>query len=200
MGAIGTVGWRALRRGLAAANATRHGRRRDGMEEMGWKAIEGGCDEAPTVIVADDDEALRECFGTVLQGAGFSVLAVADGAAAVEEHRRGGARVRAVVLDAVMPRMDGGAAFRALRAVDARVPVILCSGLPTLDVLRRTGGNRPTALLQKPVSPETLVRTVRQAIADAAAAADPSWLPVRGGRPAEEGCSRSQRTEEEAIR
>jgi two-component system chemotaxis response regulator CheY len=65
------------------------------------------------VLVADDDQAIRETIELVLKDAGHSVLQAADGAEALEMLRTSDQRM-VVLLDQLMPRMDG---INVLRAV-----------------------------------------------------------------------------------
>lgn len=82
------------------------------------------------VIIADDEEAVRDVLATFFQKTyadrGYVVEAVADGAAAVDAVRRSVPAL--VLLDIEMPVMDGVAALRAIRALQPRVPVIMLTG------------------------------------------------------------------------
>ncbi len=78
----------------------------------------------PEILVADDDPHLREVVGYALRRAGFTVREVADGAAVLREVERQAPDL--LVLDIVMPEMDGLAVCRALRA-HSRLPIVFLS-------------------------------------------------------------------------
>jgi DNA-binding response OmpR family regulator len=84
---------------------------------------------APLVFVADDDPLLLGLLEHKLAGAGFRVESAADGQAALEGVRR--SRPDCVVLDAMMPVMDGFETLRRLKADPAlkHIPVVMLTAL-----------------------------------------------------------------------
>jgi two-component system NtrC family response regulator/two-component system nitrogen regulation response regulator GlnG len=86
--------------------------------------------DARRVLIADDEESVRlmltAFFETTYAGRGIVVEAVADGAAAVDAVRR--AAPVLVLLDVEMPGVDGITAFRAIRELYPRLPVIMVTG------------------------------------------------------------------------
>ncbi len=126
----------------------------------------------PRILVADDDPHLREVVVFALQRAGFDVREVSDGRGAVA----GFADVDLVVLDIVMPEMDGIEACRQIR-MRSRVPIVFLSSRD--EEFDRVLGLELGAddYLTKPFSPRELVARVRAVLRRAAppeAAAPPS--------------------------
>ena len=80
------------------------------------------------VLVVDDDAIPRAAAAAVLRDAGFDVVAVGTGEDAVRWFGAQRASCDAVLLDLAMPGMDGAACYRALRAIDPGVRVVLTSG------------------------------------------------------------------------
>ena len=80
---------------------------------------------------------------------GFEVLTATNGAEAVAAFEANAGRVRVVLLDLMMPVMDGAEALAAIRARSA-VPVILCSGYTSEAVPEALAGDGATTFLQKP--------------------------------------------------
>ncbi|MFD7658420.1 response regulator transcription factor [Actinosynnema sp. NPDC059797] len=76
-----------------------------------------------TVLIADDDRAIRESLGRALELEGYSVVEVDDGVEAVTRVR--GQRFDVLVLDVLMPGLDGLGVVRLLRAEGDRVPVLM---------------------------------------------------------------------------
>jgi DNA-binding response OmpR family regulator len=77
------------------------------------------------VLVVEDDEAIAESVAYALDRAGFRSLVAADGALGLRLFRQH--RPDLVILDLMLPKMDGWRVIEDLRAEDPRVPVIVCS-------------------------------------------------------------------------
>ena len=116
----------------------------------------------PAILIADDEEAVRTVTSRMLETAGYRVIAATDGRDVVEKFRQNGPAVRLVLLDLTMPNQDGEGAFRQLRQMQTNLPVILMSGYPKPDVMKRFADAGLTAFLQKPFRPAELLDLVRQ--------------------------------------
>jgi CheY-like chemotaxis protein len=117
-----------------------------------------------TVLVADDEAAVRDVASRMLRRSGFAVLEAADGEEAVEAFRNAADRIVLVLLDLTMPRKDGVAAFREIRALRPDLPALLLSGYSQQDVSRKFGDLGFEGFVQKPYDYETLRRKVREAL------------------------------------
>lgn len=125
------------------------------------------------ILVIDDEEQMRELMCASLERAGFA----AEAAANAED---GLARLRItpppalVILDVMMPQMDGWAFLRAMSegVHEAKVPAILCSAVVDLEHSQIPAGATIAGRLEKPFMPSELVALVKQALADAAKAGD----------------------------
>ena len=113
-----------------------------------------------TVLIIEDDDDLRRMFRTSLAFAGFRVLEAADGYSAL--HRLEDALPDAIVLDLDLPIVNGHVirAELAASAEKRHIPIIVVTGTHINAMTPRVA-----CLLQKPVSPEDLVRTVRRCLA-----------------------------------
>ncbi len=127
-------------------------------------AVATGAPSSETLLVAEDDDALRELLCTVLEGAGYRVLSARDGDEAVALVRRHGDEIALVVLDMVMPRRGGLDAFQEMRRDQPALRTVLISGYaPELargDVL----GPDDPILLTKPFTNDELLVTIRQTL------------------------------------
>ena len=101
-------------------------------------------------LVVDDDEGVRTLTKVMLEDLGFAVVAAADGRQALAVFERLSTKVAFVVLDVVMPGMNGVETLRAMRRMNADVPVILFTGQSETDVHRRLNGDLPDGFLAKP--------------------------------------------------
>ena len=109
---------------------------------------------------------MRAFTKLLLKQLGFEVIEAEDGPAAIEIVRAESARIDAVLLDLMMPRMDGVETLSALRRVAPGIPVILVSGFGTTRPDEVAGwlapGITPEALLRKPFAPEQLLSTLQR--------------------------------------
>ena len=117
-----------------------------------------------TVLVVDDEEAVRLVARTALQAAGYEVLVAADGHEGVEVLRGHADEVAIVLLDLTMPRLGGQEALDAMRAIRPDVPVILSSGFSAQEAAARFGSREVAGFLQKPYRASQLVERIGQAL------------------------------------
>lgn len=114
------------------------------------------------VLVVDDDSDLREIISLVLAAEGLEARGAADGVAALAELRRGD-RPSLILLDMMMPRLDGEGFMRELRA-DARltdIPVVILTAHP--GARDRATAMGAAGCLNKPVELAELIETVERA-------------------------------------
>jgi DNA-binding response OmpR family regulator len=111
-----------------------------------------------TVLVIDDEPLLRRVVRAILEQDGYRVIEAADGLEGIYVFERHHATVGAVILDRSMPGMSGEDVHARLSEIDAAVPVILLSGLPS-DTWK---GRRPSVVLSKPADAASLVDAVRR--------------------------------------
>lgn len=113
------------------------------------------------VLVVDDDPDILEMLQLFLELEGYEVLTAHDGAEALDVLRRASTLPGLILLDLMMPGVDGGA-FRATQIGDPRlanVPVVVMSGAGRLD--ERVGEMGIAEYLEKPVAAERLLAVVR---------------------------------------
>jgi CheY-like chemotaxis protein len=114
-----------------------------------------------TVLVVDDEPAVRALACQILQEAGVTVLSAVDGQDALRQFEAHSAEIRTVLLDLTMPGLDGGEVFQRLLQIDPGVKVILCSGYDEQDVSSKCGPILPAGFLRKPFTSSELIRSFR---------------------------------------
>jgi twitching motility two-component system response regulator PilH len=115
-----------------------------------------------TVLVVEDSVTQREMIKDLLKGSGLNVTVASDGVEALEQIQ--GAAPDLVVLDIVMPRMNGYEVCRRLKSdpKTQNVPVVMCSSKG--EEFDRYWGMKQgaDAYIAKPFQPTELVGTVKQ--------------------------------------
>lgn len=114
------------------------------------------------LLVADDDDAIREMLARALCAEGFDVLTAKDGAEALALFR-GRGPYDLLLLDEEMPGLTGRQLLAQLRSEGVDVPALLHSG--SLELADDDAGRLGAVLLRKPASLTALAVAVRQAIA-----------------------------------
>jgi CheY-like chemotaxis protein len=114
------------------------------------------------VLVVDDDPDIRETLGLVLGQHGYSVATAADGAEALEQLRAQPRRPCLILLDLMMPGMDGFELCELIDTTDdlSTIPVVVLTGAGP-QVSRRVSALR-LEVLPKPVELRVLLETVRR--------------------------------------
>lgn len=87
----------------------------------------------PSVLIIDDDQDVREYLEDVFHFEGFEVACLADPTVAVERIR--GELFHLLVVDLMMPKIDGLDLLAQIRAFDEHTPVIMVTGYPSLDTV-----------------------------------------------------------------
>ena len=124
------------------------------------------------VLVVDDDEVIRELALAVLEQAGFAVAEARNGLEALESFRR--LQPDIVLLDVMMPEMDGFAACRAIRELPAGAdtPVLMMTGLDDTTAIEEAYHAGATDFITKPIKWVILRHRVRYMLRSSRAVRD----------------------------
>ncbi len=129
---------------------------------------EGECSEAPshsgaeTILVADDEDDVREVVGAMLKSFGYRVLEARDGVDALELFRERFREIDFVLLDLMMPRMTGDRVFAEMRRISPGVRGLLASGYDESGRIREIVAEGFGGFLQKPFRRSELGRKVEE--------------------------------------
>ena len=122
-----------------------------------------------TILLVDDDIAVRAVAHEVLKRLGYKVVIAGDGEEALETFAEKADEIDLVLLDLTMPKLSGKETLAALREGYGDVPVVVCSGyLVDLEGFEQETGYRPDAAVSKPYKLEELGRRIRSVLDSAA--------------------------------
>ncbi len=114
-----------------------------------------------TILLVDDQELILEVGQTLLEKLGYTVIVAKGGEQAVEYIKKNGKEVDLVLLDMIMPGMDGGMTFDQLRELYPSLPVILSSGYSIEGQATQIIKRGCNGFLQKPFNLSELSQKIR---------------------------------------
>jgi signal transduction histidine kinase/ActR/RegA family two-component response regulator len=117
-----------------------------------------------TVLLIDDEKIVLEVSQAMLEQLGYKVLVAGSGKEGVSIFQHTEEKVDLVILDLVMPGMDGPSTFEQLRNIDPAIPVILSSGYAINEMAEEVIQKGCNAFIQKPFSLNELSQLVRSVL------------------------------------
>ena len=141
-------------------------------------AVAGGASPAPegspwrgsgSVLLVDDEEAVRKTGDRMLASWGFRVIQAEDGLQAIDRFRDHADTLRCVLLDLTMPRLGGEATFHELRRLRPDAKVIVMSGYSDAEIVQRLRQSGVAGFLAKPFSAPELNALLKSVLTEGAA-------------------------------
>jgi two-component system cell cycle sensor histidine kinase/response regulator CckA len=120
-----------------------------------------------TVLLVDDDDAVREPLAEFLRLYSFTVLEARTGLDAIEHAQRFQGDIHVLVTDVVMPRMGGKVLSESLVALRPAIKILYLTGHGESTIHRRGQLPAGASVLQKPFPPEVLVSRIHDLVKDA---------------------------------
>jgi CheY-like chemotaxis protein len=118
-----------------------------------------------TVLLVEDEETVRELAAVVLAELGYRVLVANNGLEALQVAAgTNGHRIDLLLTDMVMPHLDGKHLAEILRSQRPDLRVLFCSGYSEDAIVNHGLLDQGTAFLQKPYTPGSLARKVREVL------------------------------------
>jgi two-component system cell cycle sensor histidine kinase/response regulator CckA len=125
------------------------------------EVLKGGTE---TVLVAEDDEVIRNLTSSILGEFGYTVIVAKDGIDAVREFLENRDRISLLLLDVIMPRKSGKDAYEEIRTIRPDIKVLFISGYNS-DMISKEGIlEKGSSFISKPVSPSELLQKVREVL------------------------------------
>ncbi len=123
------------------------------------KSMKGGSE---TILVAEDDNPLRDILSSLLKEFGYRVIEAKDGEEALRKFQENQDAVHLVVLDVVMPGMNGKEVGDAIIKIRPHTKILFQSGYPVDSIQQKGLFNDAEHYLYKPSSPQVFLDKVRK--------------------------------------
>ncbi len=114
------------------------------------------------ILVVDDEEFVRHITKQTLETFGYRVALAGDGAEALAVHAKHGGEIAAVLLDMMMPVLDGPATIRVLQRLNPNIRIIGASGFSTHGATAHAASLGVTHFLPKPYTAQALLKMLRE--------------------------------------
>ncbi len=116
------------------------------------------------ILLVDDEMSIRDITKTSLERNNYQVLTASDGIEAIALYAQYKNKITVVLMDMMMPEMDGATAIRTLQRMNSQIKIIAVSGLSTSDKVNAAMSNGAKLFLSKPYTEEELLRKLHQVI------------------------------------
>ncbi|MBI9086922.1 MAG: PAS domain S-box protein [Desulfobacterales bacterium] len=120
-----------------------------------------------TILLVDDEEMIREVGQAMLEKLGYRIVVAVGGEQAVDVIKRKGNEIDLVILDLIMPGMDGGQTFDRIMEIRPELPVILASGYAINGKANNIMQRGCNGFIQKPFNLSELSQKVRKVLGEA---------------------------------
>lgn len=119
---------------------------------------------AETILLAEDDEDVRDVTKSVFEDFGYTVIAAADGDEAINKFMQNKDRIDILITDVIMPLKNGREVYKKISEEKPGIKALFTSGY-TADIITRKGLiDEGVPFISKPVSPTILLKKVRKVL------------------------------------
>jgi PAS domain S-box-containing protein len=120
--------------------------------------------DGESILVVDDEDQILEATKKTLGTHGYKVITANDGKEAIALYLQHREEIKLVLMDMMMPVMDGSASIRELHKVNPEIKIIAVSGLTETDKLAKADDVHVQAFLTKPYAADKLLSTIHNII------------------------------------
>ncbi len=117
-----------------------------------------------TILIVDDEQMIRSIAATILQDVGYKTLLAENGEEAVDIYKENSGKIDLVIMDMIMPKLNGIDAFEKLKVLNPDVKVLISSGFSKEGDLEKLTENGVQGFIRKPYRKVELCRRVAELI------------------------------------
>jgi len=115
-----------------------------------------------TILVAEDDQAVRELTRSVLERFGYTVVPAEDGEDAIRKFMENKEDIRLLLLDVIMPKKNGKEVYENIKKINPDIKTVFLSGYSENLIQKEGVLDKGLDFIMKPVSPKNLLRKARE--------------------------------------
>ncbi|MCD6418908.1 PAS domain S-box protein, partial [bacterium] len=119
-----------------------------------------------TILIVDDEDIVRNLLVDLLQSRGYRVISAVDGREAIELFRRRKYEIDLIILDVVMPQVDGYEALRRIMEIDPDAKVLMASGYAHADIVQKCMDVGAKGFIRKPFRIAEISEKIYRAISE----------------------------------
>jgi len=134
------------------------------VEEIKPEAIQPIETGTETVLLAEDEDAIREFIKKLLKEYGYKVITASSGQEAINEFKAHKDKIQLVLLDVIMPNKNGKDAYDEIKKIRPDIRVLFMSGYPADIIHKHDIIEKGFAYIEKPASPTKLLRKIREVL------------------------------------
>lgn len=120
--------------------------------------------KSATILVAEDEPAVRDSIRNILEVFGYKVIEAVDGRDAVSKFAEHKDEIQLILLDVVMPKKNGKEAYEEIKRMKPGIKAIFTSGYTADVILRKKVLEEEVMFVSKPIMPDRLLSTIREVI------------------------------------
>lgn len=121
-------------------------------------------DGTETILLTEDEEEVRKLMKLVLEEAGYRVIEAVDGKEAIEKFRENKDRVNLLLLDVIMPKINGKGVYEEATKIRPDVKALFSSGYPADFIHKKGILEEGLNFISKPASPHELLKMIREVL------------------------------------
>ena len=118
------------------------------------------------ILLVDDEPIMQDLGKDMLEEHGYRVMVATDGVEAIELYRKHSKDIDLVILDLLMPRLDGGQTYIEMKKINRNVKAFFCTGYTPQEMIGSLLAAESLRALQKPFRPTEFMSTVREVLAE----------------------------------
>jgi PAS domain S-box-containing protein len=116
------------------------------------------------ILLVDDEHSMRQLGKELLEDQGYRVMVAKDGMEALSLYKTHQTEIALVVLDLVMPKMDGGQTFLELKKLNSDIKAFFCTGYASDQIIKTLLQEFELKVVQKPFLPDEFLTVTRQVL------------------------------------
>ncbi|PKL16869.1 MAG: hypothetical protein CVV49_14020 [Spirochaetae bacterium HGW-Spirochaetae-5] len=120
--------------------------------------------ESGLILVIDDETSMCEMAGSMLKLFGYDVFTADDAEKGIELFRENHQSIKAVLLDMIMPKKNGGELFQLFREINSSIPIVITSGFSRDEEIDKMLNDGISYFIQKPFSMDSLASIISKAV------------------------------------